>query len=93
MEADLIFHNRIIFGRQMMETARAEVLIPEEHFSEKDSTAKDGKFANILARNITCQQRQPFCTMSSNASYFYNRIHHTIMSLIFASLGVLQRAI
>ncbi len=88
MEADFNFHNRIIFGRRMLERARAEGLIPEEHFSEKDSTAEDGKFANVLASDIARQRRQPFCSLSADASNCYDRIHHAIMSLVFASMGI-----
>ena len=39
MEADFNFHNKLIFGKRMLQVARAEGLIPDEQYSEQQSTA------------------------------------------------------
>ena len=42
MEADFKMHNKTIFGKRMLDSARAGGVIPEEHFSDKGKTAEDG---------------------------------------------------
>ena len=41
MEADFNFHNRLIFGKRMMDLARRHEMLPEEIYSEKERTAED----------------------------------------------------
>ena len=58
MEANFNFHNKLIFGKRMLETARAEGLIPVEQYSEKQSTAEDGTLDKTLQSDISRQLRQ-----------------------------------
>lgn len=44
MEAYLNLHNKLIFGKRILETDRAQNLVPEEELDEKDSTVEDGFF-------------------------------------------------
>ena len=88
MEADFNFHNKLVFGSRMLDTARKEGLIPAEQYSEKQSTAEDGSFDKILQGDISRQMRWPMAIISADAANCYNRIHHTIMALVFLSLGV-----
>ena len=53
MEADFNMHNKIIFGKRMLDSARSGGMIPDEHFSDKGKTAKDGKFSNVLVFNLS----------------------------------------
>ena len=72
----------------MMDEARASGVTPEEHYSEKDSTAEDGKSAGILMCDISRQQRRRMALVSADAGNCYNRIHHCIMSLCFLAATV-----
>ena len=93
MEADFNMHNKIIFGRRMLDAARDAGMIPEEHFSDKEHTAEDGKFSNILMSDLSRQKRQRMCSISADAGNCYDRIHHAIMALVFLALGVPTGAI
>ena len=53
MEADFNFHNKLIFGKRMVDAARAEGLIPAEQYATQQSTAEDGSFDKILESNIS----------------------------------------
>ena len=88
MEADFNMHNKLIFGKRMMDEARASGVTPEEHYSEKDSTAEDGKFAGILMCDISRQQRRQMALVSADAGNCYDRIHHCIMLLCFLAAAV-----
>ena len=93
MEADFNMHNKIIFGKQMLDSARAGGMIPDEHFGDKVKTAEDRKFSNVLVCDLSRQRRQKMGSISADAGNCYNRIHHTIMALVFLALGVPTRAI
>lgn len=41
MEADFNFHNKLIFGKRMMDLARRHKLVPDKIYSEKGRTAED----------------------------------------------------
>ena len=71
----------------MLHDAREEGLVPSEQYAEKQSTADDGSFDKTLQSDISRQQRKPFSILSADAANCYNRIHHTIMALVFLSLG------
>ena len=55
MEADFNFHNKLIFGRRMLDAARSYGIIPPEQYSEQQSTAKDGSFDKVLQGHILRQ--------------------------------------
>ena len=58
MEVDFNMHNKIIFGKRMLDSARAGGMIPDKHFSDKGKTAEGGKFSNVLVCNLSRQRRQ-----------------------------------
>ena len=93
MEADFNFHNKLIFGSRMLNAARTEGLIPSEQYSDKQNTAEDGSFDKILQGDISRQKRLPMSIISADAANCYDRVHHTIMALVFLSLGVRTGAI
>ena len=43
-EADFNFYNQFIFGQKAMSALTEHGYLPEEHFSQKGSTAEDAKF-------------------------------------------------
>ena len=86
-------HDKIIFGKRMLDLARAGGVIPEEHFSNKQKSAEDGKFSNILMCDLSRQRCQKMDSISADAGNCYNRIHYAIMTLVFLALEVPTRAI
>ena len=59
MEADFNFHNKLIFGNQMLDLARKHGLVPEEVFSKKRQTTEDAVIHQVLAYDIARQKRAP----------------------------------
>ena len=55
MEADFNMHNKLIFGKRMLDRARAEGIIPQEQYSDKEHTAEDGTFDKVLQSDISRQ--------------------------------------
>ena len=81
MEADFNYHNKLIFGKRMMDLARRHGIVPEEIFSEKERTAEDAVLAQVLAYDIARQKRAPFIVASVDAAQCYDRIAHSIAAL------------
>jgi hypothetical protein len=60
--------------------------ILEELFSQKGSTAKDAKFDKTLMADLSQQARNPMTVVSADAAYWYDRVNHVIMSLVWLVL-------
>ena len=88
MEADFNFHNKLIFGKRMLDQARANGVIPAEQYSEKESTAEDGSYDKILQSDISRQTRQRMSIVSADAANCYEHVNHAIIAIIFLCLGV-----
>ena len=88
MEADFNFHNKLTFGKRMVDATRSAGVIPAEQYADKQSTPDDGSFDKILESDISRQKKLPLCIISTNAVNCYNRVHHTILTLLFLALGV-----
>ena len=69
-----------------MRTLAENDFLPEEHFSQKGSTAEDANFDKTLMYDLSRQAKQPMGVLSVNASNCYNRVNHIIMSLVWLSL-------
>ena len=93
MEADFNMHNKLIFGKRMLDRARAEGIIPPEQYSDKEHTAEDGTFDKILQSDISRQKRIPLCIVLADAANCYDRVHHAILALMFMAVGVHSGAI
>ena len=93
MEADFNATNKIVYGDRMMNNTRMYNLMPEETFSEKNRMADDGTLCKTLFYDITWQAQVPAATASVDASNCYDRIAHTIASLVIQAFGVPTTAI
>ena len=78
----------MIFGKQMLDQARANEIIPPEQYSEQHTAAEDGSFDKILQSDILRQFRQMMSIVFADAANCYARVHHTIMVMVFLSLVV-----
>jgi uncharacterized protein (UPF0332 family) len=88
MEADFNGANKLVFGSWMLEKARRNGLMPEEIFSEQNKMADDGTLTKVLTYEIIRQTRRPAGLASLDADNCYDRIAHTIASLVFQAFGV-----
>ncbi len=83
MEGDFNAANKMIYGVWMMKNVRDHNLMPEEIFSEHNRMADDGTLCKTLFYDIT-RQAQVLATIPSvDALNCYDRIAHTMASLVF----------
>jgi hypothetical protein len=93
MEANFNATNKIVYGNGMLHNAREHNLMPEEFFSEKNRMANNGTLCMTLFYDITRQVRVPAATALVDTSNCYDRIAHTMASLVFQALRVLITAV
>ena len=77
----------------MLENARKYGFIPEEVYSEYGKTADDGTLAKVLFEDFVRQTRLAAGIASVDAANCYDRVAHTIASLIFQAYGVPEEAV
>ena len=92
-EADYNWFNKLIFNDQAMATLKSTGMMPEEHFSQKQSLAEDACFDKILTLDLSRQTRLPMALVSVDAAQCYDRVNHLMMSLVWLALGVQRSAI
>ena len=88
MEADFNMHNRLVFGNRMMDIARANNLIPDEQFAERESDGQDGAFLKRLMADFSRIMKVAMGIVSADAANCYDRVAHPFASLVFQSFGV-----
>jgi hypothetical protein len=88
MEADSNCTTKTVFGIQMLEQARSNNLVPKEVFSKHNKMADDGTLTKVLTYDIIHQTRHSAGIASVDADNCYDRIAHTITSLVFQAFGV-----
>jgi hypothetical protein len=67
-------------------TTNLSLATTQQQCCQKGSTAGDAKFDKVLMANLSQQARQPMTVVSANAAYFYDRVNHEIMSLVWLVL-------
>ena len=92
-EADYNWFNKLVFNDKAMSALQSTGLMPEEHFSQKQSLAEDAVFDKVLTLDLSRQSRLPMALVSIDAAQCYDRVNHTMMSLVWLALGVQQSAI
>jgi hypothetical protein len=85
-EVDFSCYNQFIFGKHAMHTLTESRYNPEELFSQKDSMAEDAKLDKTLMADLSRQARHPMMVTSADAAYYYDRMSHIIMSLVWLVL-------
>ena len=56
--------------------------LPEEYFSQGQSTAEDTAFDKTRTTDISRQARHPMVVVSVDADFFYDRVNHLLVSLV-----------
>ncbi len=93
MEGDFNAGNKMVYGVGMLKNARDHNMMPEEIFSKRDRMADDGTLCKTLFYDIMQQACIPVEIPSMDASNSYDRIAHTMASLMFQAFGVPTTAI
>jgi hypothetical protein len=93
MEADFNTTNKIIYGNRMMVKAREHALMPKKIFSKQNRMADNGTLSKTLFCDLARQARAPTAIASVDASNCYDRIAHTMASLVFQAFGVPATAV
>ena len=86
MEGDFNFFNKWTFGYKAINSLYRLDYIPQDQFSQKGSTAEDGCMDSRLTTDISRQLRHPMAVAAVDADQCYDRINHTIMSLVLLSV-------
>ena len=68
MGADFNFHNKLIFGKRMMDLARRHGMVPEEIYSKKGRTVEDAVLHQVMAYDIARQKQTPLIVTSVDAA-------------------------
>jgi hypothetical protein len=93
MEVDFNYAKKILYGVGMLDNARRHTLMPGKIFSEKNRMADDGSLAKTLFYDLVHQSRHPAGLSLVDANNCYDRIAHTIASVLCQSFGVPQEVI
>jgi hypothetical protein len=86
MEGDFNFFNKWIFGHEAFNRLYDIDYIPQDQFSQKESTAKDLKLDNRLTMDLSRQLRIPMASVSADADKCYDRINHIVTSLLLHAI-------
>jgi hypothetical protein len=82
MEGDFNFFNKWVFGHEAINQLYEMQYVPDNQYSQQESTAEDSKFDNPLTMDMSRQFRQPLLAISADADKCYDRINHIVMSLL-----------
>ncbi len=94
MEANFNYMNRWVFGHKAINKMYAIGYIPEDQYSQKESTAEDPSMDNCLTMDLSRQLQHPLATMSADVDKCYDHINHIIMSvLLLAIVGTIGNVI
>ena len=86
MEGDYNYFNKWAFGREAINVLYEMGYIPEDQYSQKESTAEDAKMDNRLTMDISRQTRHPMASTSADAANCYDRINHIIMAYLLLAI-------
>ena len=82
-EADYNWFNKFVFNDAAMAALESSGCLPEEHFSQRGSTAEDACLDKTLTTDISRQSRQPMAVISVDAAQCYDRVNHSMMALVW----------
>jgi hypothetical protein len=92
-EADYNWFNKFIFNDGALRALESSGLLPEEHYSQRNSTAEDACFDKTLTLDISRQSRTPMAIISVDAAQCYDRVNHRMMALVWLALQVPIQAV
>ncbi len=93
MEGNFNFFNKRIFGHEAVNRLYDIDYIPQDQFSQKESTAKNSKLDNRLTMDLSRQLCIPMALVLADADKCYDRINHLVMSLLLRAITGNPKAI
>jgi hypothetical protein len=85
-EADVNWYMKFIFSDRAMAALNETRMLPEEHFSQKESMAEDACLNKTITMDISRQSRRPMAILLLDAAQCYDRVHPIMMSLVWLVL-------
>jgi hypothetical protein len=86
MEGGFIFFNKWIFGQDAINRLYKLQYVPDDQYSQKESTAEDSKFVNRLTMDLLRQFSQVLVAISADADKCYGHINHITVSLLLCAI-------
>ncbi len=86
MEGDFNFFNKWVFGHKAINQLYEMQYVPDDQYSQQESTAEDSKFNNRLIMDLSRQFRQPMVAILADADKCYDRSNHIVMSLLLRAI-------
>jgi hypothetical protein len=86
MEGDFNFFNKWVFGHKAINQLYEMQYVPDDQYSQQESTAEDSKFNNRLTMDLSRQFRQPMVAILADADKCYDCINHIVMSLLLRAI-------
>jgi hypothetical protein len=86
MEGVFNFFNKWVFGHKAINHLYKLQYVPDDQYSQKESTAEDSKFDNRLTMDLSRQFHQALVAILADANKSYDQINHILMSLQFWSI-------
>jgi hypothetical protein len=86
MEGDFNFFNKWVFGHKAINQLYKMQYVPDNQYSQQESTTEDSKFDNRLTMDMSRQFRQPLAAISADADKCYDPINHIVMSLLLQAI-------
>jgi hypothetical protein len=93
METDFNSNNKIIYGQQMLQTAKKYKLVSEEICNDRNHLADNGTLAKVLFYDIVCQTWFPVGISAVDVGNCYDCIVHLIALMIFQAIDVPQETV
>ncbi len=88
MEADFNRTNKQSYGIQMLLNAPKYILMPEEIYCKRNRMVDDRTLTKVLTYNIIRKMQRPAGIALVDANTCYNRLAHTIASMVFQVFDV-----
>jgi hypothetical protein len=87
MEGDLNFFNKWVFGYSAINNLYDMCYIPDNQYSQRESTAEDSKLDNRLTMDLSRQLRLPLLAILADANKCYNWINHIMIALLLYAIS------
>ncbi len=86
MEGDVNFFNKWVFGHKATNQLYKMQYVPDDQYSQQESSAEDSKFDNRLTMDMSRQFYQPLVAILADADKCYDCINHIVMSLLLQAI-------
>jgi hypothetical protein len=86
MKGDFNFFNKWVFGHKAISQIYKMQYVPDDQYSQWESTAEDSKFDSRLTMDLSRQFHQPLVAILADSDKCYDCINHIVMSLLLQAI-------